>query len=211
MMNHEIPRRLAFALRLPGIPRGKWLDVGAGIGHYLQFMPRGSLGIDLKPDLSKNILYWNFESGFPSELNNSINVVWCSNLIEHVLNPHKFLIEMRNVFNLNEDCLLFIACPNSIILKKGPWKGTLAADHVNFFSLTTLKLTLEFAGYDIAFAGSPSFPKFPLWISKFLGPFGPTLLVAAKPIVNFQYGASAHKVLDFENQIKFKDESISDS
>jgi hypothetical protein len=210
-MSSAMPRRLKFALKIQGLPVGKWLDVGAGIGHYLQFMPPGSIGLDIKEDKSKNILYWNFLESFPEEVLGSVEVVWCSNLIEHVLDPHKFLINLRNVFGTEKESILLISCPNSIFFKKGPWKGTLASDHVNFFTLNTLRLTLQFAGYEIRFAGTPSFPKLPVWISRVLGPFGPTLLIAAQPISNFQYGEKAHKVLLEGNQIKFKDESISDS
>jgi SAM-dependent methyltransferase len=210
-MKKQMPRRLEFALRIPGVPGGKWLDVGAGIGHYLQFMPSGSLGLDIKADKSKKILYWNFLGEFPEEVIQSIDVVWCSNLIEHVIDPHKFLISLRSVFSNRKDSTLLISCPNSVFFKKGPWRGTLASDHVNFFTLTTLRLTLEFAGYEIVFAGTPSFPRLPFWISRLLGPFGPTLLVAARPIPNFQYGQKAHKILLSGNIIEFKDESISDS
>lgn len=211
VVSDAIPRRLRFAFRIPGLPAGKWLDVGAGIGHYLQFMPKGSLGLDIKEDLAKNTLNWDFSKGFPSQVEGSMNVVWCSNLIEHVLDPHKFLIDLRCVFEFDQDCMLLISCPNTILLKRGPWQGTLASDHVNFFTLTTLRLTLEFAGYDVVFAGSPSFPRAPMLVSKLMGPFGPTLLIAARPKRDFQYGERAHKILIAGNQIKFKDESISES
>lgn len=206
-----MPRRLKFALRLPGISKGVWVDIGAGIGHYLSFMPAGSFGLDMYEDPDKHIHYWNFLGDFPEKSIGSADVIWCSNLIEHVLDPHRFLINLRKVLKPTGESRLLIACPNTVPFRRGPWKGTLAADHVNFFNLNTLKLTLKFAGYNIVFAGCPSIPWIPLWLSRILGPFGPTLLVVAQAVPNFQYGPTAHKVIDATGSIKFKDESLSES
>ncbi len=205
-----MPKRLEFAMRLPGISQGVWVDVGAGIGHYLSFMPDGSFGLDINDNPSKNIHYWNFLGDFPEISIGSADVIWCSNLIEHVIDPHRFLINVKKVLKPTRESSLLIACPNTVLFKRGLWRGTLAADHVNFFNLNTLKLTLEFAGYNITYAGCPSFPWMPLWLSKILGPIGPTLLVAAKAVPNFQYGPTAHKIIDATGSIKFKDESLSD-
>ena len=202
----NIPRRLSFAFKLQFLPRGLWLDVGAGNGHYLKFMPPGSLGVDIQENLNLGISKWNFLEPLPSALNKKISVVWCSNLIEHVLDPHRFLINLRQVLK-DDKSLVLIACPNTIFIQKGPWRGTLAADHINFFNLRTLKLTMEFAGYEIIYAGSPSLPFLPIFVSKFLGGIGPTLFVAARPVSNFQYGPKAHKVLGEGGKIKFKNET----
>jgi len=200
------PRRLSFAFKLKFLPQGLWLDVGAGNGHYLQFMPAGSLGVDINENPNLGISKWNFLNPLPAELEKRISVVWCSNLIEHVLDPHRFLINLRLVLK-DDKSLVLIACPNTISLQKGPWRGTLAADHINFFNLRTLKLTMQFAGYEIVYAGSPSFPYLPLSLSKLLGSFGPTLFVAARPISNFQYSPKAHKVLGESGEIIFKNDT----
>ena len=200
------PRRLSFAFKLKFLPPGPWLDVGAGNGHYLQFMPAGSLGVDINENLNLGISKWNFLDPLPVALKKKICVVWCSNLIEHVLDPHRFLINLRQVLK-DDSSLVLIACPNTIFFQKGPWRGTLAADHINFFTLRTLKLTMEFAGYKIVYAGSPSIPYLPIFVSKFLGGIGPTLFVAARPIPNFQYSPKAHKVLGEGGKIIFKNDT----
>lgn len=210
-MKGAIPRRLKFAFKLPGISNGVWVDVGAGKGHYLSFMPNGSFGLDLNENHIKKIYYWNFLEDFPAESIGAADVIWCSNLIEHVLDPHRFLINLKKILKSTENSKILIACPNSVIFKRGPWKGTLAADHVNFFNLNTLKLTIEYAGFRVRYAGCPSFPWMPIWLSKMIGPFGPTLLVLAQAVPNFQYGATAHKIIDDEGAIRFKGESVSDS
>ncbi len=207
----RIPRRLKFAMRLPGISDGVWVDVGAGNGNYLSFMPVGSFGLDINENPSKSIHYWNFSQDFPEKSKGAADVIWCSNLIEHVIDPHRFLINIKKVLKSSRESSLLIACPNTVLFKRGPWKGTLAADHVNFFNLATLKLTLKYAGYKVKYAGCPSVSWMPLWISKILGPFGPTLLVEAQAIPDFQYGPTAHKIIDASGTIKFKDESLSNS
>ncbi len=210
-MPTQIPRRLKFVFKLKNLPVGRWMDVGAGIGHYLKFMPNGSVGLDIKQDKEKSIYKWNFVDPLPSQFNGAISVVWCSNLIEHVLDPHRFLINLRKVIIPGNQGILLIACPNTVFFKRGPWKGTLAADHVNFFNINTLRLTMQYAGYRIVYSGCPSFPWLPIWVSKLLGPLGPTLLVGAQPIENFQYPSRAHKVLNSSGEIEFKNEFVSES
>ena len=84
------------------------------------------------------------------------------------------------------------------------FRGTYFGDHVNFFNLTTLKLTIKYSGYEIVHACTPSFGKF---LSKFAF-IAPTILVVVRPIENFQYPESAHKLLDSNQQIVFKDENF---
>ena len=54
----KIPRRLQFAQNLPfcrSKKLGVWIDLGAGIGHYLNFMPESSYGLDLNELQGKKI------------------------------------------------------------------------------------------------------------------------------------------------------------
>jgi len=182
--------------------KGIWIDVGAGAGHYLKFMPENSYGLDFNELPEKKIYYWNFNDSPRSVDLGMADVLWCSNLLEHVLRPHEFLIKMKPL--IKPDGILVIAVPNTSLFNKGPFSGTLQGDHVNFFTNSTLKLTVEFAGYKIIFAGTSSFPKF----GKILAKLGPTLMVIAKPSHYFQYPNSAHKVLTPKGEIIFKSESI---
>jgi SAM-dependent methyltransferase len=182
--------------------KGVWVDVGAGSGHYLKFMPEKSYGLDINEFPEKKIYSWNFNDSPRSEDLGVVDVLWCSNFLEHVLRPHEFLIKIKPLIKSNG--ILIIAVPNTSLFNKGPFSGTLQGDHVNFFTNSTLKLTVEFAGYEIIFAGTSSFPKF----GKILAKLGPTLMVVAKPNHNFQYPNNAHKVLTPEGEINFKSESI---
>ena len=198
----KIPRRLKFAKELKIVQpllTKKWLDLGAGDGTYLSFMSDQSIGLDIKPNLQKKIRSWNFNDTVPNDLIGQIDVIWCSNLIEHVLRPHEFLLHIKKF--LKPSGLLIICCPQTLLRNPFIFRGTLHGDHVNFFNLTTLKLTMKFAGYNILFSGSPSFKK---WGHRFSF-MSPIIMVVASPIPNFQYPDSAHKSLDNAGNILFKD------
>ena len=146
----KIPRRLKFAQELKIVQpllTKKWLDLGAGDGTYLSFMSDQSIGLDIKPNLQKKIRSWNFDNTVPNDLIGQIDVIWCSNLIEHVLRPHEFLLHIKKF--LKPSGLLIICCPQTLLRNPFIFKGALHGDHVNFFNLTTLKLTIKFAGKGI--------------------------------------------------------------
>jgi SAM-dependent methyltransferase len=200
-----MPRRLKYAQKLSVCKAkkdGVWIDLGAGIGHYLKFMSDSSYGLDLTEIKDKNIYSWNFNDEIREQDLETADVLWCSNFLEHVLRPHEFLIKIKGI--LKPDGILVIAVPNTTLLNKGPFSGTLQADHVNFYNNSTLKLTVEYAGYDILFSGTSSFPKFGYLFAK----IGPTLMIVARPKDRFQYPPGAHKFLNKDGAIEFKNDSI---
>ena len=200
-----MPRRLKYAQKLSickAKKDGVWIDLGAGIGHYLKFMSDSSFGLDLTEIEDKNIYSWNFNDEIREQDLSTADVLWCSNFLEHVLRPHEFLIKIKRL--LKPDGILVIAVPNTTLLNKGPFSGTLQADHVNFYNNSTLKLTVEYAGYEILFSGTSSFPKFGRLFAK----IGPTLMIVARPKDRFQYPPGAHKFLNKDGAIEFKNDSI---
>jgi len=120
--------------------------------------------------------------------------VWASNLFEHVLAPHSFLIDLRRALRPNG--LLLMVVPLTRLLKAGPFKGHLAADHVNFFTVRTLRLTIQRAGYDVEDIMSSAFPGLPIRVSRALARCGPSVMVASRPISDFRYPPKAHKHLE---------------
>jgi hypothetical protein len=86
----------------------------------------------------------------------------------------------------------------------GPWRGFLAADHVNFFTPRTLRLTLERAGFRVVFLGSASLPWVPRWLARLLRFVSPNVLVAGVPVPDFQYPDKAHKRLDEGGRVVFR-------
>ena len=211
-----IPKRLKFALKNFEVGNGRVLDLGCGHGEYLRHFGPGSLGLDISQNYLEqarskglNVRSWNFAEGFPADLNECFDAVWCSNLLEHVIHPHQFLISIAPLLAPNGRVLIVV--PNTTILRVGPWRGYLAHDHVNFFTPRTLRWTLSYAGYQVDFVGTGSLASAPKFVSRLLAPIGPTIIGVATPIKNFQYPSGAHKELR-GGQIVFKEfgKSLSD-
>ena len=165
-------------------------------------MPESSYGLDLNELQGKKIYRWNFNAEPRNEDISAADVLWCSNFLEHVLRPHELLLKIKKL--LKPDGLLIVAVPNTTLFSKGPYSGALQGDHVNFFNNATLKFTIEFAGYEILYSGTSSFPKFGTLLAK----IGPTLMVVARPKENFQYPPGAHKLLNQNGEMEFKSESL---
>lgn len=196
----EPPRRVAFALRRFALDRKRVLDVGCGDGLHLVHFGPGSMGLELQADsihLARSrdldVRSWDFTAGFPEDLVAGFDAVWCSNLIEHVLSAHSFLLQVRMV--LRPQGLVLAVVPMTRRLAFGPWKGFLAADHVGFYTPTTIRLTAERAGYEVVFLGSASFPGIPDVIAAGLRCVAPNVLMVARAIEGFDYPEKAHKHL----------------
>jgi SAM-dependent methyltransferase len=201
----RIPRRLQFAFRHFDVDGKRVLDIGCGGGDYLAHFAPGSVGLDLNPQPARarglNVRCYDFRDRLPEDLG-EFAVVWCSNILEHVLAPHSFLVGLRRV--LRPDGVLIVTVPSTGWFRLGPWRGFLAADHVNFFTPRTLRHTLERAGYSIRFIGSPTLPPLPARVSRALAVVAPTTMAVANLIAPFQYPAKAHKLLNEAGEIVFK-------
>ena len=197
------PKRLRWAQNLKMLPGGPWLDVCAGPGEYLKHMPEGSMGVDLRPIPELNIHEWNFDAQIPLELQGKFSVVWCSNVFEHVMDPHPFLLRLKKALNPNSGVLV-LSCPQTLF-DKHLWHGAYHDDHVNFFTIKTLIDTMKFAGFEIIWSGCPSFPFLPPAIGKLLGPIAPVIQVIAKPIKNWSYPPKALKKLNSSGDFEWLD------
>jgi SAM-dependent methyltransferase len=190
------PRRLRFALARFDLAHRAVLDLGCGPGLYLSYFGPGSVGLDLHAETARakglDARPWNFMDGIPEDLQGQFDAVWCSALLEHALSPHQLLIESRAA--LRSEGTLLVVAPQSHGLPRlapiRPLRAYLAVDHVNFFTATTLKLTIERAGYRVNCLANPSLSWLPG--AKLVGP---NLLAAAVPIPGFQYHPKADKRL----------------
>jgi SAM-dependent methyltransferase len=206
----QAPRRVAHVLKLyPEMGTEPVLDIGCGVPtqHLRHFGP-GSVGVDgqdVTPPEGKHFLRWNFQSDISTALEEAglpgpYRRVWCSDVFEHVLSPHEFLLNLRRT--LTPDGLLFLGVPLVNFLgcrstqNKGAalnfFCGYLSQDHVNFFTFTSLRYTVEYAGYELVDWYSPFLQgvRRPMRIG-----IEPVTVAILRPIPNFQYGPKAVKEL----------------
>ncbi len=169
-------------------------------------------GQDVTPPDGKGFLRWNFQSDIKTVLAENglptaFQYVWCSDVFEHVLSPHEFLLNLRRT--LKPGGLLFLGVPLVNLLgrpgtkRNSPFnyfRGYLSQDHVNFFTFASLRHTVEFAGF-----------KLVDWYSPFLLGMRrpprigiePVTVMVLRPIPDFQYGTKAAKEL-IDGQLVWK-------
>lgn len=192
------------------------LDVGCGDFVHLRNFAPGSVGMDgrtLTPPAGYHFLHWNFEddigtrlaeSGLPS----TFETIWCSDVFEHTLNPHPFLLNLRRT--LSAQGLLFLGVPlvNPLAFRKLQTRtnifnyfcGYLSQDHVNFFTYRTLRHTVEFAGFETV-----------AWYSPFIGMrrppmtgLEPVTVLALRKTPGWNYPPKAYKFLDEQGHLRWK-------
>lgn len=210
-------KRIEYALKyFPDLSEYPVLDVGCGDAVHLRYFVKGSVGLDARQLSIQNSHYkfiqWNFEEDILDTLRihglNKFKYIWSSSVIEHVMSPHLFLINIRRA--LEDEGLLFLGCPliNKIasfkLIRKSRiynyFHGFLSQDHVNFFNYKTLRLTCEFAGFKLLSKYSPFFP---LRDSPLIG-IEPFIMLVLKKKENFQYGHKAYKRLDADGRFQWK-------
>lgn len=199
-MRLRATRRVAFAVRHFDLGSKRVLDVGCGDGETLRYFGPGSLGLELNPEYVRRartqglaVHEWNFVNGIPGWLSGRFDAVWCSNLLEHVLSPHLFLLDLRQALTPNG--ILCVVVPITRRFRFGPWRGFEAADHISFFTPRTLRHTVARAGYDVTFLGCASIPAVPKLAGSLLASVSPSVILAASPVEDFRYPDKAHKRL----------------
>jgi 2-polyprenyl-3-methyl-5-hydroxy-6-metoxy-1,4-benzoquinol methylase len=204
------------AKHFPAVMSEKVLDIGCGDFLHLRNFAAGSVGLDgrdLEAPPGYHFIRWNFEDDIADTLSAhrlpaEFQAVLCNDVLEHVLGPHQFLINVRRV--LKDDGILFLGVPlvNPLAFPALQTRsnifnyfcGFLAQDHVNFFTFSTLRHTVEFAGFRCAG-----------WYSPFLDlrrpmitGLEPVTVLALQKMANWNYGPKAYKSLDSTGRLQWK-------
>lgn len=176
-----IPLKLQLPLKEYDLNKKKVLDVGSAWGEFLIHFGSGSKGIEINEkefNFSKavglNVEKYNFEDEWREEPE-SFNIIWCSNVLEHVMAPHALLRNFHKT--LRPGGLLFVRVPtipsNSLFLFLNRillgFLGYEAKQHVNAFTRRTLEFTIERAGFEII--ESNIFLPPVNWLNKLVNPF----------------------------------------
>jgi SAM-dependent methyltransferase len=162
-------RALRFICEAHAADRRAILDIGCGYGaHLVQFGP-GSAGLDA---VERNVAFCralglearlaNVEDGLP-DLGRRFDGVFCSNLLEHLVAPHLFLLRLHG--QLVDQGRVFIHVPtmpplpilDRLIKRAIGHNGYRASEHINAYTPRTLQFALERAGFiveDLVFVGA---------------------------------------------------------
>jgi len=178
-----------------GLPNMRVLDIGCGAGSHMQRFGDTSVGITSNPDevtlgenIDRDIRLGNVEFLADSlSREEKFDVIWASNIYEHLLSPHAFLVNLKRFSH--QDTLIIMGTPMVPLipaeLKLRAFRGSLATAHINFFNYQTYRLTVAYAGWTILTTSSFYF-KNPL-LNRLTNPFVPTLYVVAKNNPDYRY------------------------
>lgn len=153
------PQARAVAKMLGDAPPGRMLEIGCSYGAVLsEFRSRGwqveGVEIDERAaSWAREHRGLDVHAGSLADVRNRLHppydVVACYHVIEHIVDPHAFLREVRDL--LAPDGMLVLRTPNfsSAIarLVKGWWEWCVVPEHVQLFSVRSLSLILEQSGF----------------------------------------------------------------
>jgi len=163
------------------------LDIGCSNGEFLTHFGGNSLGITISQDevdygKSKglNIKYGNIEYDDLNIPENSFDVIFANNLLEHLYSPHNFLNKIKKYLKKDGFLILGVPCVPELrcLLNLKKFRGSLAVSHINFFNRHTLIKTVEKSGWNIL--GVRGFRFKNRTIDHLLDPVYPHFYVIAK-------------------------------
>ena len=188
----RMPLKLAGSLRRFGLDGRSVLDVGSGWGEFLVHFGPGSVGLEVEAQqvefsraLHLEVVSGNVEDR--PELDRKFDVVWCSNLLEHLVAPHLGLLVLRSYLNAGGLALISIPLVPTAIQRLFSrvvvgFEGFEAENHVNAFTRKTMVFFLERAGFDVVESSTYLPPRGrPRVLARSLDALYPHMTFAAVP------------------------------
>jgi 2-polyprenyl-3-methyl-5-hydroxy-6-metoxy-1,4-benzoquinol methylase len=171
------------------------LDIGCGVGSHMQRFGQGSIGLTTNPlevevgkRIDRDIRLGNVEKlaeVFPDQ--QKFDVIWCNNIFEHLLSPHKFLVELKQY--AHDETIIILGTPMvpfpAGLMRMRQFRGALASPHINFFTKKTYQLTAEFAGWTTLTLSPFKFGN--RFIDKLASHQAPHLYLVAKNNTKYRY------------------------
>jgi len=176
------------------------LVIGCSYGEHLAHFGPGSTGITINPleavegtRRGLDIKVGNAEEKLPIE--KTYDVIYCSNLLEHLYSPHQFLYEVRTA--LSPEGILILGVPvlpfPRFLMHFKKFRGALAGAHINFFVKDSLVLTIARAGWNVRAIRGFRFSNQVL--DRTIGFLYPHLYVIAEPDTSFAYDEKRQREL----------------
>lgn len=133
------------------------LDIGCSYGEFLSCFGAGSIGITIVEEevaygIKKglDVRYGNIEAK-DFKLDKKFDVIFANNLFEHLHSPHVFLRTIPQYLKPGGILILGVPCIPKVVwlLRLRKFRGSLAGNHVNFFTKDTLGKTVERGGWNV--------------------------------------------------------------
>lgn len=167
------------------------LDIGCSFGEHLAHFGPGSTGVTITPEDAAegvqrglDIRIGDAEQKLP--LDRTYDAIYCSNLLEHMQAPHRFLCDIRSV--LNPEGFLVLGVPvipfPPFLMRFRKFRGALAVSHINFFTGDSLQLFVERAGWHVYC--TRGFRLKNAWADRLAFYLYPHVYIIAKPDPNFK-------------------------
>lgn len=169
------------------------LDVGCSYGEFLIHFGKESTGVtvtEAEVAYAKmkglDVRNGNIESD-SFLLEEKYDVIFANNIFEHLYSPHHFLIRVREYLKPDGMLILGVPCIPEItpLVHLPKFRGSLAVEHINFFTRNTLAKTVERGGWDVREVRGFHFKN--KHIDGLLRPIYPHFYVVAEPRVGFKY------------------------
>lgn len=142
-------------VRTFGLDQKAVFDIGSSYGEFLAHFGPNGVGLTIVPEEADygrrhglDIRVGNVEA--PNvPVSETFDAIFANNLLEHLLSPHRFLVDIKRFLKPNGVLILGVPCIPTIawLVRFRKFRGALAAAHVNFFTRTTLRLSVERAGW----------------------------------------------------------------
>jgi SAM-dependent methyltransferase len=183
----------ANVVRAAGLARCSVLDIGCSYGEHLAHFGKGSVGITIAPAESDygrerglDVRCANIESE-SFVLEQQFDAVFCNNLFEHLLSPHQFLIRIKRFIKPGGTLVLGVPCVPWLtpFIRLSKFGGSMASNHINFFTRATLVRTVIRAGWTVKTIRGFHFES--ALIDRLLDPVYPHFYIIASPIHDYQY------------------------
>lgn len=186
------------------------LDVGCTYGEFLRYFGPNSLGVTIVKEETDyavrkglRVITGNVEDK-DFKLDERFEVIFANNIFEHLYSPHRFLVRMKE--NIREDGVLILGVPciPKIVwlLKLRKFRGSLASNHVNFFTYDSLVKTVERAGWDVKECRSFHFKN--KFLDRIVRSITPHFYVVAKCRKGFEYSQKRKKELFGYNKSEYE-------
>lgn len=155
-----VPRSFLHVVGKYNLGEKRVADVGCGYGHYLIHFGPGSTGLDANEkseafarSIGLEVIDCNVEESVPLEPE-SLDAIWCANLIEHMVAPHLLLSRLHRALKPNG--LLIAKVPTippapvrGLARVLGKSLGYEAEEHINGFTPSTFAFTVQRAGFQV--------------------------------------------------------------